>query len=46
MDTADPSKRQRPTASEIHRRRGVYFIIPITEEAPQIEEGEEDDELE
>ena len=42
MDTASPSKRRCFTASERLRRWDEYSIIPVTEEAPQIEEGEED----
>ena len=45
MNIADPWERRRPLASNRRRRRGEYSIIPVTEEAPQIEEGEEDDEL-
>ena len=45
MDIEGLLERRHYTASKRRRRHCGYCIIPVIEGAPQIEKGEEDDEL-
>ena len=46
MNTTGPLERLYPTTLERRRRGDEYSIIPVKDEAPQVEKGKEDDESE